>query len=202
MELVVAQTGLKIASNVHDSPGASTGGTPGAVHAPRPKLNPLQSPEGVQPEETTSANIRGFDGPVPSFLKVNIWVLRMPLAAVPKSKLYTFSPNTPVPISVPGLSVRSGAEAALLVPSSVMLAFACTPVAVRVALSLSALLVGAYWTVMLHDFFGPRLLSVHWSLVIENVEPGNVTLNEPEPLPPALVSLNVSDFVSPASSVP
>jgi hypothetical protein len=97
----------------------------------------------------------------------------------------------------------TGPELPLALPSSVMLAFACTPVAVRVALSLSPFVVGAYRTVTLQDFFGPRLLSVHSSLVIENAEEAdNVTVNAPEALPPELVSLKVSDFASPASSVP
>ena len=56
-------------------------------------------------------------------------------------------------------------------PVSVMLALACSPMAVRVALSASLLVVGAYSTVTWHDFLGPRLRPPQRSLVIENAVP-------------------------------
>jgi hypothetical protein len=90
-------------------------------------------------------------------------------------------------------------------PLSVTLAFAAgfLLVAVSVPVSLSGPDVGAYRTVTLHDFFGPRLVAVHPSAVFVNaVEPDSATVNIPVAVPPELVNVNVWDAVFPACTIP
>ena len=93
------------------------------------------------------------------------------------------------------------------------------------ALSLAPSLVGAYCTVTLHDFCGPRLAAVHVSAVFENADAParlnhlGVEVATPEDVathqarltgdgidtvaePPELVSVNVCDAVVPESIGP
>jgi hypothetical protein len=95
--------------------------------------------------------------------------------------------------------------AAVLAPVSEAVATAADflPDARSVALSLAPAVVGAYRTVTLHDFLGPRLLAVHVSAVTENAdEPVSETLSAPVAEPPEFVSVNVLDAVVPESIVP
>jgi hypothetical protein len=69
----------------------------------------------------------------------------------------------------------------------VRLALVDLPLAVSVALSLCPLLFGAYWTGTVQDLLGPRLLPLHPLLLI-------VKADDPD-------SVNVTDFVAPATSV-
>jgi hypothetical protein len=69
------------------------------------------------------------------------------------------------------------------------------PITLSVALSLAPSLIGAYCTVTLHDFCGPRLAAVHVSAVVENAD-------APVAAPPELVSVNVCDAVVPESIGP
>jgi hypothetical protein len=115
----------------------------------------------------------------------------------------------PVPVAyVPPNDAQSGCDwptGAVLAPVSEAVATAAgfLPDARSVALSLAPAVVGAYRTVTLHDFLGPRLLAVHVSAVTENAdEPVSETLSAPVAEPPEFVSVNVFDAVVPASIVP
>jgi hypothetical protein len=77
------------------------------------------------------------------------------------------------------------------------------PITLSVALSLAPSLIGAYCTVTLHDFCGPRLAAVHVSAVVENADaPVSDTVSAPVAAPPELVSVNVCDAVVPESIGP
>jgi hypothetical protein len=90
-----------------------------------------------------------------------------------------------------------------LVPLRVRLELSALPLAVSVALSLYPLLFGAYSMVSVQDLLGPRLLPLQRSWVIVKAEgPDSVIESLPVALPPQLVSVNVTDFVVPAASVP
>jgi hypothetical protein len=115
----------------------------------------------------------------------------------------------PVPVAnVPPDDAQSRCDwlvAAVLAPVSEAVAIASRflPDALSVALSLAPAVVGAYRTVTLHDFLGPRLLAVHVSAVTENAdEPVSETLSAPVAEPPEFVSVNVLDAVVPESIVP
>ena len=93
----------------------------------------------------------------------------------------------------------------LLLPVSEALALAAgfLLITVSVPVSLDPSVVGAYWTVMLHDFFGPRLVPVQLSAVTEKAEePVSVTLRALVALPPEFLSVNVCEEVVFASIVP
>src|SRR5262245_20807122 len=90
-------------------------------------------------------------------------------------------------------------------PVTVTFAFAVDflPPAVRVAVSLSPALDGAYSTVTAQDFPFPRAVPVQASDVIENaVEPETETVSAPDPVPPVLVSVNVWTGLSPSFTDP
>jgi hypothetical protein len=79
----------------------------------------------------------------------------------------------PVPVAyVPPNDAQSRCDCvlAVLVPVSEAISTVFMPNAISVALSLAPSVVGAYWTVTLHDFLGPRLLAVHVSAVTENAD--------------------------------
>ena len=77
------------------------------------------------------------------------------------------------------------------------------PAALSVALSLAGAVLGEYWTVTLHDFFGPRLVAVHVSSVFENAdEPVSETVNAPVAEAPEFVSVTVFDAVVPETRCP
>jgi hypothetical protein len=115
----------------------------------------------------------------------------------------------PVPVAnVPPNDSQSRCDwlvAAVLAPVSEAVAVAprLLPDALSVAVSLAPAVVGAYWMVTVHDFFGPRLVAVHVSAVFENAdEPVSETLSAPVAEPPEFLSVNVFDAVVPASIVP
>ena len=71
------------------------------------------------------------------------------------------------------------------------------PFAANVAMLWPAV-VGAYWTVTLHDLPGPRAVPVQASAVIVNsAAPPSETLSIPVAALPELVSANVCDSASP-----
>src|SRR5215210_1423156 len=75
--------------------------------------------------------------------------------------------------------------------------------AVNVPLSLDPALLGAYCTVTLHDFFGPRLTAVQVSAVFENTaDPLSNTFSAAVATPPEFVSVNAFRRVVPESIVP
>jgi hypothetical protein len=77
------------------------------------------------------------------------------------------------------------------VPLRAMLADTPSPLAVSAALS-TPLVVGAYLTVTLHDFPGPRADAVQLACVDVNAaDPESETVNVPVEEPPELVSVNV-----------
>ena len=74
--------------------------------------------------------------------------------------------------------------------------------AVSVPLSLDPAAFGAYRTVTLQCFFGPRLVAVQVSAVFENADPGKDTVSAPAAEPPVFFNTKVCDAVVPASIVP
>ena len=75
--------------------------------------------------------------------------------------------------------------------------------ALRVAPLFAPAAVGAYWTVTLQDFFGPRLAPVQVSAVFAKAaEADRVTVRAPVAPLPWLVSTNVWKATVPESIVP
>jgi hypothetical protein len=77
------------------------------------------------------------------------------------------------------------------------------PVAMNVAVSVWPAAVGAYSTVTAHDFFGPRLVPVQASDVIENAsEPESATFSAPDAEPPEFLSVKAFEAVCPGVTAP
>src|SRR5262245_10276309 len=93
-------------------------------------------------------------------------------------------------------------SAALPVSPRSAVAVAFLPLAFSVALP-GPDAVGAYSTVTVHDFLGPRLVSLQLSSVIANASgPVNVTVNAADADPPELMSVNVCVAVFPTPVKP
>ena len=106
------------------------------------------------------------------------------------------------PEPLPDLATVS---AALLWPFSVTLAYAggLLLVAESVAVLFCPAVVGAYRTVMKHDFLGPRLFALQVSPVIVKVdEPASAITSALVAAPPELARRNCCDAVCPALRLP
>ena len=103
-----------------------------------------------------------------------------------------------------GLVARAG-KAFALTPLRVRLAVTAglLLVAVSVALSVWPLVVGAYWTVTLHDLFGFSFVPSQVSPVLVNAEePVRVIFSAEVAVPPELIRVNAWDTVWPGFRVP
>jgi hypothetical protein len=99
--------------------------------------------------------------------------------------------------------VATNSNSALPVSMRLARAAALLPAASSVAGALTPDAIGAYRTVTMHDFLGPRLVPVQPSDVTVNVPgPDNETFSAADAEPPVLVSLNVWGLVSPTPTVP
>jgi hypothetical protein len=153
----------------------------------------VSSPEGIEnaldPVGLKDA-VSVVEVPVPELVRVKLWVGVLPEVTDPKLYGEGDHPSDGVPA----------------LPESERLALAWVAVAVRVALSVSPAVVGAYFTVTVHDCPGPRLIPTQLSAVIvKGGELDRVTfLIAPEALSFEAVRTNVTELVAPApaSSVP
>jgi hypothetical protein len=90
--------------------------------------------------------------------------------------------------------VATNSNSALPVSTRLAVAAAFLPDASSVAGSLTPDAVGAYCTVTMHDFLGPKLVPVQPSAVTVNAPgPDKATVNAADAEPPVLVSMNVCD---------
>jgi hypothetical protein len=99
--------------------------------------------------------------------------------------------------------VATNSNSAFAVSVRLARAAAFLPDASSVAGTLTPDAVGAYWTVTIHDFLGPKLVPVQASDVTVNVPgPDSDTISAADAEPPVLVSVNVCIVTSPTPTVP
>ena len=89
-------------------------------------------------------------------------------------------------------------------PVRLMVAVAAGLLLVAVSVALSPLpVVGAYWTVTVHVFFGPRLVAAHVSAVFVNAaDPDKAIFSALVAEPPEFLSVNVWVGLSPIVTRP